>query len=208
VVLMGHGGSAHKRAERQVMLGRWFAGTAGIAAAAIDGPYHGDRVAEPMPAPVYQQRMAETGVDKVTDGMVGDWGATVDALVADGWVDVDRVGYFGLSLGSRFGLPFVAGGRVRCAVLGKFGMVQSAAMPAGVDMAARFAVDAPKVVVPVLFHVQWDDEIFPRAGQLELFDLLGSPDKRLIAFPGSHGGAASAAVAMWGDFLVGRLRTS
>jgi hypothetical protein len=84
-------------------------------------------------------------------------------------------------------------------------MVQPAAMPAGVDMAPRFAVDAPRVRVPVLFHVQWDDEIFPRSGQLELFGRLGSPDKRLIAFPGRHRGAVPAAVEAWCGFLVGHL---
>ena len=78
-------------------------------------------------------------------------------------------------------------------------------MPVGVDMAPRFAVDAPRVTVPLLFHVQWDDELFSRSGQLELFDLLGSPDKRLIAFPGPHRAAVPAAVASWCAFLVEQL---
>jgi dienelactone hydrolase len=202
VVLLGHGGSGHKRAGRQVMLGRWFAGQAGIAAVAIDGPFHGERVVEPMSAAEYQNLIAEVGVDRVTDGMIDDWDTTVDALVADGWIDAECLGYLGLSMGTRFGVPLVAGGRVRCAVLGKYGMVQPAAMPAGVDMAPRLAVDAPRVSAPVLFHVQWDDELFTRAGQFELFDLLGSADKHLIAFPGPHRGAVPAAVAAWSDFLL------
>ena len=34
--------------------------------------------------------------------------------------------------------------------------------------------------------MQWDDEVFPRNGQFELFDALASADKRLIARPGPH----------------------
>jgi dienelactone hydrolase len=153
--------------------------------------------------------MAVSGVDKVTDGMVDDWCATVDALGEHDAIDADRVAYLGLSMGTRFGLPYVAAAtrELRCAVLGKYGMRQPSAMPAAADMAPRFALDAPTITVPVLFHVQWDDELFPRAGQLELFDLIGSHDKQLIAFPGGHRTTAPAAVKAWCGFVAYHLRT-
>src|SRR5262245_52192168 len=44
LVLIGHGGSGHKRADRQLLLGRRLAGVSQMAVAAIDGPFHGDRV--------------------------------------------------------------------------------------------------------------------------------------------------------------------
>jgi hypothetical protein len=72
-------------------------------------------------------------------------------------------------------------------------------------MAPRFKQDAPNIKVPVLFHVQWDDELFARDGQFELFDLLGAQDKRLIAFPGPHGAAAPAAVEAWCAFVTQHL---
>jgi hypothetical protein len=72
-------------------------------------------------------------------------------------------------------------------------------------MAPRFERDAPTVKVPVLYHVQWDDELFPRAGQFELFDLLGTPNKRLIAFPGPHGTSTPEAVDAWCAFITRHL---
>src|SRR3712207_7383257 len=65
LVLMGHGGSGHKRADRQLMLGRRFASVSQVAAAAIDAPFHGDRVAERVDRRQYQAMMAAIGVEKV-----------------------------------------------------------------------------------------------------------------------------------------------
>ena len=207
LILMGHGGSGHKRADRQLLLGRRFAGVAQMAAVSIDGPLHGDRVSEQLDRRQYQERMAAIGVDKVTDGMVDDWRATLEALSHLDSIDANRTAYIGFSMGTRFGLPYVAaaGDRLRCAVLGKNGMRQTSAMPTSVNMAQRFKQDAPTIKVPVLFHVQWDDELFPRDGQFELFDMIGANDKRLIAFPGPHGAAAPAAIETWCAFVAHHL---
>jgi dienelactone hydrolase len=204
LVLVGHGGSGHKRSDRQLMLGRRLAAVSQIATATIDGPFHGDRVAEPLDRLQYQAMMASIGVDKVTDGMVDDWGATLDGLSQLDDIDANRIAYMGFSMGTRFGLPYVAaaGARIRCAVLGKNGMRQTSGMA---NMAARFERDAPAIKVPVLFHVQWDDELFPRDGQFELFDMMGTPDKRLMAFPGPHGTATPEAVHAWCEFVTRHL---
>jgi fermentation-respiration switch protein FrsA (DUF1100 family) len=63
---------------------------------------------------------------------------------------------------------------------------------------------ARAVTAPVLYHVQWDDAIFPRDGQFELFDALASADKRLIARPGSHNETHPDDEAGWHDFLARR----
>jgi dienelactone hydrolase len=207
LVMIGHGGTGHKRADRQLMLGRRFAGVSQVAVVTIDGPFHGDRVPAQLDRSQYQEKMAAVGVDKVIDGMVDDWQATLEALSHLDTIDANRIAYMGFSMGTRFGLPYVAaaGDRLRCAVLGKNGMRQASPASAATNMAPRFQQDAPKITVPVLFHVQWDDELFSRDGQFELFDLLGAHDKRLIAFPGPHGGSAPAAIDAWCAFTMQHL---
>jgi len=201
-VLLFHGGRGHKRSERQLRMGRWLA-SAGLAVVAIDGPYHGSRVTAPMEPAVYQQLIADEGIERVTARITADWLDAVCALASLGLADAAHVSVFGMSMGARFGLPAAAalGSRLQCAVFGMFGIRQVAPLHPGLVAPALMASAAHAVSAPLLYHVQWDDELFPRDGQFELFDALASADKQLIAKPGPHGRTHPDDEASWQDFI-------
>jgi dienelactone hydrolase len=202
-VLLNHGGSGNKRSERHLRMGRRLA-SAGLAVIAIDGPYHGDRVAAPMAPSAYQRLIVAEGIEAVTARMTADWLDAVSALAGLGFADAAHVSVFGMSMGARFGLPVAAalGPRLQCAVLGKLGARQAAPLHPGL-LAPRLMMAAARAVsAPVLYHVQWDDEIFPRDGQFELFNALTSTDKRLIARPGPHAQTHPDDQASWQDFIM------
>jgi dienelactone hydrolase len=132
--------------------------------------------------------------------MIEDWRATLDCLSKLGEVDSARIGYWGMSMGTLFGIPYVASDdRISVAVLGKAGLTGSSAARARI--APHFEEHAPNIDVPVLFSIQWDDERFERAGQLDLFDLIGSDDKRLHAYPGLHVDNGPEAFEVQAEFL-------
>jgi dienelactone hydrolase len=201
--LLFHGGSGHKRSERLLRMGRWLASAAGLAVIAIDGPYHGDRVPAPMTPPVYQQLIAEEGIERVTARMTADWLEAVSVLADLGLADIAHVSVFGMSMGARFGLPTAAalGPRLQCAVLGKFGICQAGSLHPGLCAPGLITTAARAISAPVLYHVQWDDEIFPRDGQFDVFDALASADKQLLARPGPHAQARPDDEMSWQDFI-------
>jgi dienelactone hydrolase len=187
-------------------MGHWLAAAASLAVIAVDGPYHGDRVPSPMTAPAYQQLIAGEGIGPVTARMTADWLDAAAALAGEGLAGDARVSVFGMSMGARFGLPLAAalGSRLRCAVLGKFGIRQAGPLHPGLCAPGLVTAAARAVRAPTLYHVQWDDSIFPRDGQFAVFDALASADKRLVARPGPHAETRPDDEASWLEFIRAR----
>ena len=175
LVLLGHGGTTHKKTEYIVLMADLLA-RCGIATLAIDGPGHGDR-AEPDIG-VEQNAFAKmwhSGGGH--EGSLADWKAALDFIEAE--IDPRPTGWWGLSMGTMMGLPVTATDeRIKVALLGLMGTWG----PNG-DLLRELA---PKVTCPVRFLMQWDDEIVPRDACLELFGLLGTKKKTLHSNPGPH----------------------
>jgi dienelactone hydrolase len=197
VILIGHGATQHKRVANVLALARRFVVDLGFAAVALDAPGHGDRVVDVAASDARRARLArriaagpgqgsamtmsaEERVRWIEDiaGAVSEWRAAIDMLQRDGLVSGDRIGYWGVSMGTMIGLPLIASEpRVHAAVLGLAGLPPE---PGQLGDAAR------RVSTPVLFVFQWDDELVPRDAGIRLFDALGSRDKAMHVHPGGH----------------------
>jgi len=200
LVLLGHGATRHKRVDYLLALGRRLAAQHGFAAAAIDGPGHGDRRAPGHDDDIqlFSAFLAEWSRAGTTDDMVADWRGTLDALRRLEEVGDGPVGYWGLSMGTIYGVPFVAAEpRIQVAVFGLMGLVG--------PTRERMAVDALSISCPVLFLQQWDDSLIPRQHVFELFDAISSVDKRLHAHPGDHAAVPVEEIAFSARFLARHL---
>ncbi|MCC6387656.1 MAG: dienelactone hydrolase family protein [Dehalococcoidia bacterium] len=204
LVLVGHGGRSHKKDPKIMARAGLLVRREGFAAAVIDGIEHGERgaITNTTDDDTLYRAMWRNGP---IDRMVADWQATLDALSGLDEIDAGRGGYWGLSMGTMFGLPFVAAeSRVKAAVLGLCGLEGSSAVRG--HIVPRHIADAPKVTVPVQFFAMLDDERFAFTGTVRLFRMLGTKDKRFTAYPGLHADSppecADTAIA----FLAERLR--
>ncbi|MBA2684709.1 MAG: alpha/beta hydrolase [Gemmatimonadaceae bacterium] len=210
LLLLGHGGSQHKGAGRLAGLAKRLARDCGFAVAAIDAPLHGDRATPEESARFFasmREQLQRAG------GMTGEpvrttlryaaqasreWSATLDALQQLEFIGSGgAVGYWGLSLGSYFGIPFVASEpRITAAVFGLAGLG---------DSTPEFAEAARSIRIPIEFMCQWDDELLPRADGLALFDAFGSAEKTLHVNPGGHAGMPPFEAASWERFFLRHL---
>lgn len=202
VVLALHGGSGHKQSNAILLIAQACL-PLGLAVLAIDGPAHGERRddgnLEAATARAAFREAWRSGVGRTDIGE--DMRAALDAMQRlPGYAGLP-VGYIGVSMGTAYGIPMLAvEPRVRAAAIGLWSTTYAAS--------EHLAEHARKVQCDVWFTQQWNDEFFDRTATQELFDALGSADKRLVAYPGPHRELEGERLADAVAFVAGRLARS
>ena len=198
LVLCGHGASGNRYQAPIASLAQRFTQEAGCALLSLDGPVHGLRQVGAGGREAFFPEIQRPGS---IDDMVADWAAAIDAARAVPGVGGARLAYFGLSMGSIYGIPLLASRNdVEVATLGLLGSQGAAA-----HLGQRLLADAARIHCPVLFLMQLEDELFGRDGCLALFDAFGSADKRLHANPGLHPAVPQEEIDFAFSFLRERL---
>lgn len=214
LVLMGHGGSQHKKIGTLAARARQYAQRLGYATLAIDAPGHGDRISreeaerlsrevgarvrgEAGSNPNFTAEMLKTMTER-TRRAVPEWQAALTAVQALDFVGSGGpVGYWGVSMGTGIGVPFVASeSRITCAVFGLAGLRTG---QAGFEDAAR------SITIPIEYVFQWEDAVAPRESGIALFNAFGSKEKTMHINPGGHVEIPNFEGASWERFYVRHL---
>jgi len=210
LILMGHGGSQHKKIGTLAARAKQFAQRLGYATLAIDAPGHGDRISREAAEKLAKEvgdRVRGIGVSggpsaemlktmaERTQRAIPEWKAALDAALTLDFVGATtRIGYWGVSMGTAIGVPFVASEpRIKCAVFGLAGL-----RPGG----DAFEKSARAITIPLEFVFQWEDAVAPRELGLALFNALGSREKTMHINPGAHVEIPNFEGASWQAFFV------
>jgi dienelactone hydrolase len=217
LVLMGHGGSQHKKIGTLAARARQYAQRLGYATLAIDAPGHGDRIsreqAEKLAVevgarvrgeaggnPQFTEQMMKTMAER-TRRAVPEWKAALDAVQGFDFVcSGGPVGYWGVSMGTGIGVPFVASEpRIKCAVFGLAGLRANQ---------SAFEDAAKAISIPVEYVFQWEDAVAPREAGIALFNAFSSKEKTMHINPGAHVEIPNFEGASWERFFVRHLGVS
>ena len=212
-VLIGHGGTQHKRVPNVLGLARKIVRHRGYGVVALDAPGHGDRLtdeqrqaqAEMLAARRQGRTLGPLPADRAkamasaAPRAVAEWKALLDDLgTSPQWAN-GPFGYWGVSMGTAFGVPLLASEpRITAAVLGLGALREG-------NEAQR--AQAASITIPLLFLFQWDDELMTREAGLALWDTFGSQEKTMHINPGPHVGIPvferDAAIAFYQRHLEG-----
>jgi pimeloyl-ACP methyl ester carboxylesterase len=198
LMCFGHGASGNRYQAPITHLANRFTREAGLPVLSIDGPVHGLRqVGEGGRTAFGPELRRPTCIEDMTR----DWHRSIEVAQALQAIGRGKLAYFGLSMGSIFGIPLVASRTdVVVAALGLLGVQDN--FPHGEEIMAATA----RIGCPLLFLMQLEDELFDREGYLRVFDGFSSNDKRIHANPGLHPQVPAAEMSFAFDFLTAHIR--
>ena len=129
---------------------------------------------------------------------IPEWKAALDAAQSLDFVGRNGpVGYWGVSMGTAIGVPFVASEpRIKCAV---FGLAGLRAGLTALEQAAK------SITIPLEFVFQWEDAVAPRESGIALFNAFASKEKTMHINPGGHVEIPNFEGASWQSFYVRHL---
>ena len=178
LVCFGHGasGDRHQRPIPRIAGQLAAKGCFGLS---LDGPVHGRRQIGLGGRASFWPEWQRKGT---VEEMVRDWRLALAVISEQAEVGAGPVGYWGLSMGTIYGAPFVAAEpRISVAVLGLMGLVSEPA-----HFKPTITAAAKAITCPVFFLWQLEDELFKREECMAMFDAFSSTNKRLHANPGLH----------------------
>lgn len=218
VVLLGHGGGSGKDDPRWQETGRFLAANVTAAVLCIDAPFHGERALPDGPGTDTARAVRRALADPTTAlNLAADWRAALQELREIDVVQVDRLGYFGFSMGTMLGVSVCAELGVRAAVFAGGGVFDPAVVsrfiadtdPTGIgqetrqlETRSRLLLDAAAKLdgTEILQLVMLDDEVFNIDGALKLFSAFSGP-KRIAAWSGGHDALPGEALEFAAWFL-------
>ena len=208
LVLLGHGGTGHKKSPYLVWFAMRLVTDYNFVAAAIDHlPQHGDRGGISNIRNTVDWTGASATFDEAIDSIVDDWQATIRTLVNRIEVDETKIGYWGHSGGTLMGIPLLAKTPgISAAALGKWGLegtdeLREIFPDEFPEVVNRHKKDAPQLNCAIHYSINMDDNLFMQSGQIDLFNRLGSSRKVLWAEPGDHVAESYNSVAYQLQFL-------
>jgi dienelactone hydrolase len=210
ILLMGHGGSQHKKFVGVVSRAHRYVKELGFVVVAIDAPGHGERIPSEQSVKFVtelQKRMAErqpvgemvaTEMARLALQATPEWQATLDAVQALDHVGRDgAVGYWGIAMGGAMGVSLIASEpRISAAVLGLAGLPLNN---------QELADTAARITIPIEFFLQSNDPLLPRDSGIALFDAFGSQEKTLHINSGGHGRVPEWESESWERFFTRHL---
>lgn len=210
ILLMGHGGSQHKKIVGVVSRAHRYVKKFGFVVVAIDAPGHGERTPSEQSVKFVAdlKKRMETGqsVSEIVANEMArlalqatpEWRAILDTVQSLDVVGTNgAVGYWGIAMGGALGVPLIASEpRISAAVLGLAGLPSNN---------QELADSAARITIPIEFFLQSDDPLLPRDSGIALFDAFGSQEKTLHINSGGHGRIPDWESESWERFFIRHL---